>query len=664
MCSAGRIRRLKKCVVDKIAAGEVIQRPANAIKELIENCLDAKATSIQITVQSGGLKLIQLQDNGTGILKNDLEIICERFTTSKLSDFDDLATVSTYGFRGEALTSISHVSHLTIKTKVAEEDCGYKAVYLDGKLVGKLTPCAMNQGTQITVQDLFYNVPSRSKVLKNESEEFSRIWDVVSSYAVHNAHVAFTLKKQGENVPVIRTQGTNNPVDNIRTIHGNNVAKELLMFEENSELLNFKVKGYLTKPNYSAKKLTVLLFVNNRQVESTGIRKGVEEAYRYYFEKDCHPFFYIKLDVDPRIVDVNVHPTKHEVIILHERAIVDKIKSCVTKALSSEAGDSLHYTQALLPGASEPPVAAADKPKLAPQHMVRTDSTAQTLDKFVVDVRDATSSTNTTPVPKKQNSSQRREIRLTSVLELKEDIRSKLHVGLRDIVKNSTFVGCISPRQAVIQHETKLYLCNTEQLSLEMFYQIMVYDFGNLGLLRFEQPISLKDLARIAVDSREFGWKETDGTKEDVAEGVADLLTQHAAMLEDYFSTVIDPEGRLQGIPLLLDGFCPDEGGLPTYVVRLSRNVNWKSEKKCFETFCRETARFYSEQLAMGWAAAEVLDKARPAETTRSHWSWVVEHVVYPALKRCLLPPKEFAENATILEIANLPQIFKVFERC
>jgi len=357
MAAVPTIKKLDEAVVNRIAAGEVIQRPANALKEMIENSLDAKASSITVTVKSGGLKLLQIQDNGCGIRKEDMGIVCERFTTSKLAKFEDLSSIATYGFRGEALASISHVAHVTITTRTGESNCAFKASYSDGKLVparpglsADPKPCAGNKGTQITVEDLFYNVSTRRKALKSSGEEFAKIADVVSKYAIHNSGVAFTLKKQGENMADVRTTNGASILDNIRTIYGASVARELLEVSCDNQKYAFKMQGYISNANYSVKKLQFLLFINHRLVDSSALRKAIETLYEAYIPKNSHPFVYISLEIAPSNVDVNVHPTKHEVHFLHEDSIIEAIQKAFEEKLLGANSSRTYFTQTLLPG--------------------------------------------------------------------------------------------------------------------------------------------------------------------------------------------------------------------------------------------------------------------------------------------------------------------------
>ncbi|XP_034236482.1 DNA mismatch repair protein Mlh1 [Thrips palmi] len=687
MDSVPVIRKLDEVVINRIAAGEVIQRPANALKEMIENSLDAKSSNIQVTVKNGGLKLLQIQDNGTGIRRDDLEIVCERFTTSKLTKFDDLSSISTYGFRGEALSSISHVAHLTITTKTANEKCAYKASYIDGKLKGPPKPCAGTQGTQIAVEDLFYNVSTRRKALKSPGEEHSRIADVVSRYAIHNSKVGFSLKKQGETLSDIRTLPNSTVVDNVRTIYGNSIARELLEVSSEDEVLKFKLQGYVTNVNYSTKKMVFLLFINHRLVESTALKKTLEQVYSVYLPKNSHPWVYLSLELDPRNVDVNVHPTKHEVHFLHEDKVVDRIKAALEEKLLGCNTSRVFYTQARLPdsnptSASQNEQSSSNAPSVLPQHLVRTDSSAQKLDKFFKietssgDVKKTcpgSSSTdqniteeNSAESVSNSSENERRDIQLTSVLLLRKQIESSGHKALCDIFSKFTFVGCINPSLALIQHETVLYLCDTAAICEELFYQLMLYDFGNVGLLRFTSVLSIYELAIIALDSEEAGWTEADGSKDELAQTVKDLLSSKAEMLEDYFSMGIDSDGNLTSIPLLLDNFSPPAEGLPMFVLRLATEVDWETEKECLDGVCREIARFYarisSDAVACSSLTPDSLDHPEPEEG--QDWKWVIEHAIYAALRKNFLPPKIFAEDATVLQIAKLPDLYKVFERC
>nr|XP_056713622.1 DNA mismatch repair protein Mlh1 [Euleptes europaea] len=739
---AGVIRRLDEIVVNRIAAGEVIQRPANAIKEMIENCLDAKASSVQVTVKDGGLKLIQIQDNGCGIRKEDLDIVCERFTTSKLQTFEDLASISTYGFRGEALASISHVAHVTITTKTSDGKCAYRAFYSDGKLKAAPKPCAGNQGTLIAVEDLFYNVATRRKALKNPSEEYAKILDVVSRYAIHNSGISFSVKKQGETVADVRTLSNATTVDNIRSIFGNAVSRELIEVGCEDEMLAFKMTGYVTNANYSVKKCTFLLFINHRLVESSALRKAIETVYAAYLPKNMHPFLYISLEIAPQNVDVNVHPTKHEVHFLHEDSILERVQQHIESKLLGSNSSRMYFTQTLLPGitassadvvkpASSSSANQGTGDKVYAHQMVRIDSRDQKLDAFLqpanksktsglaaeessnkqackesgpqecsdFDVRATGAETMNKPegsmerqpvssedIPsrKKQRTDgdvemeedvrqdltaacvpRRRIINLTSVLTLQEEISNQVHTSLQEMLHNHSFVGCVNPQWALVQYQTKLYLLNTTKLSQEMFYQILVYDFGNFGILRLSEPAPLYDLAILALENAESGWTEEDGPKEGLAEYIVEFLTKKSEMLKDYFSLEIDEDGNLTGLPLLIDNYIPLLEGLPMLVLRLATEVNWDEEKECFESLSKECAMFYSirKQYIMDEPDLNAQQADELGPSTHS-WKWTVEHVLYKAFRTYLMPPKNFTEDGTILQLANLPDLYKVFERC
>ncbi|KAF8777999.1 DNA mismatch repair protein Mlh1-like [Argiope bruennichi] len=668
----GIIKKLDETVVNRIAAGEVVQRPCNALKELIENSLDAKATSISVVVKSGGIKMLQIQDNGTGIKKEDLDIVCERFTTSKLEKFDDLSSISTYGFRGEALASISHVAHVTITTKTEDSKCAFKVQYSDGKPLHPPKPCAGNRGTQILVEDLFYNMGVRKNALRNASEEYAKIAEVVGRYAIHNSGKSFSLKKYGEGNSDVHTLINATTRENIRNIFGATVARELIDLEVEDNRLKFKAKGLISNANYSVKKCTFLLFINNRLVESSPMRKAIESVYAAYLPKNMHPFLYLSLDILPQNVDVNVHPTKHEVRFLYEADIFEKIQQAIDAKLLGANTSRSFLTQTLLPSAPVPieenskSISATGdstkEKKVYDHHLVRTDCKEQKLDAFFHSSQ--TESPNASESKMKENSEElqsRVEIQLTSVLELRDTIEKDCHSGLYEIIQNMTFVGCVDQKFALFQHNTKLYLGNTHEISKELFYQIMLRDFGNFGALRLSNPAPIAELAMIALDSEDSGWTVADGPKESLAKYVVDLLKSKAPMLDEYFSVEIDEDGNLLTLPLLLDNYDPPLINLPGLVLRVASDVEWTSEKECFESFCREMASFYAvpEKNFNQGNGSNVEDASG-----KPSLNWTTEHVIYAAVKKNLKPPNRFSSDTSILQIANLPDLYKVFERC
>ncbi|XP_045780420.1 DNA mismatch repair protein Mlh1 [Maniola jurtina] len=806
MYEPGIIKKLDEEVVNRIAAGEIVQRPANALKELIENSLDARSTNIIITVKAGGLKYLQIQDNGTGIRHDNLDIVCERFTTSKLSQYEDLQAISTYGFRGEALASISHIAHLTILTKTASDKCAYKASYENGKLKGPIKPCAGNNGTQITVEDLFYNVLARKRALRSPNEEYTHIMEVVGGYAIHNSHVGFTLKKFGENTD-IKTPIKSSVIDNVRIIHGNSIARELLEMEVKDPTLKMSVHGYITNVNYSHKKGAMLLFINHRLVDSPTIRKAVDSVYATYLPKNAHSYVYLSLELDPKNVDVNVHPTKHEVQFLYEEQIIDRIKTAIETKLLSCNSSRVMYTQARLPGATmvdEIVRKTTDGAKVYAKDLVRVDSDTQKIDKFfrvankqtdrpqtnktdltkdyIAVIDDAsdrneldrrketnrttnteanvpmdvdifeenneptnkeittprfvfededhlndiensvkepnkTNNINTEPnnknpidlidlespskepnnknpkdmdyldsslvsEPNKNNypkhnwksvavenenisyidpkesfktrtfKYERVETKLTSVKQLRYRVENTCSMNLREILANLIFIACIDCNRSLIQHSTKLYLCETSRLTEELFYETILYDFQNLGLIKLSNPLPLEELFVLGLRAQEDEWNPELGDMRELSQQMVELLVSKRAMLLEYFSLEVTSQGELAALPLLVDGHTPFMGALPTYLVRLVTEVNWDSEKECFDTFSRQTAIFYSQP------NPDTLEDIVKSEM------WKQEHIIFPAIRRNFLPPTSFVSNGAILQIASLADLYKVFERC
>ncbi len=293
--------------------------------------------------------MIQIQDDGCGIRKDDLPIVCKRFTTSKLEIFDDLKSIQTFGFRGEALASISHVAHVSITTKTSQDKCAFKAKYQDGCLIGEPKACAGNTGTQIVVEDLFYNVGIRKKALKSASEEHAKITDVISKYAIHNHGVSFILKRHGETIADVRTLSKSSKTDNIKSIYGASVARELLEVAVREDKLGFTLNGYISNANFSVKKLIFLLFINNRLVDSSNLRKSIELVYANYLPKDKHPFVYMSISILPSNIDVNVHPTKHEVHFLHEDLIIESIQKALDAKLLGTNESRHYYMQSFIP---------------------------------------------------------------------------------------------------------------------------------------------------------------------------------------------------------------------------------------------------------------------------------------------------------------------------
>ncbi|PYI11167.1 DNA mismatch repair protein MutL [Aspergillus sclerotiicarbonarius CBS 121057] len=707
-----RIRALDPDVVNKIAAGEIIVAPMHALKELIENAVDAGSTSIEILVKDGGLKLLQITDNGHGIDRDDLPILCERFTTSKLKQFEDLSSIGTYGFRGEALASISHIAHLTVTTKTAGSSCAWRAQYSDGKLVppkpgqsAAPKATAGRGGTQITVEDLFYNVPTRRRAFRSASEEYAKILDVVGRYSVHCSGVAFSCRKHGDSGVSVSTPAVANTIDRIRQIHGSAVANELVEFKAEDEKLGFRSSGLATNANYHVKRTTILLFINHRSVESTAIKRAVEQTYASFLPKGGHPFVYIDLEIEPQRVDVNVHPTKREVNFLNEDEIIECICNEIRSKLAQVDSSRTFLTQSLLPGVTtiEPstrdnenvgtvPKTPSTTKKPYEHNLVRTDSKVRKITSMLTP---ATPHTPATPQADTgaldeglQYETTEREphrIAFTSIKNLRASVRNTMHNTLTETIASHTYVGLVDERRriAAIQSGVKLYLIDYGMFCTEFFYQTGLTDFGNFGVIKLSPPPKLIDLLRIAADtergehqgsrSQEPQQQEEQEEANEIFTNAPDLvaktLIDRREMLNEYFSMEISPEGDLLSIPLLLKGYLPSLGKLPRFLLRLGPYIDWMSEEECFRTFLRELAAFYTpEQLPPPPPSSETPGNADKKEEDefitqrRAQMARMLEHVVFPALRSRLVATTRLLRG--VVEVADLKGLYRVFERC
>lgn len=633
--------------------------------------------------------------------RDDLAILCERHTTSKITSFEDLSSIATYGFRGEALASISHIAHLTVTTKTKESSLAWRAHYLDGRLAPAKPGqppdpkgVAARQGTQITVEDLFYNIPTRRRAFRSTADEYNKIIDMVGRYAVHCKGVGFTCKKAGEasNSLTVQSQATMN--DRIRQIYGSNVANELIEFNVSDDRWGFKAHGLATNANYHIKKTTLVLFINHRCVESPAVKKAMEQTYVNFLPKGGHPFIYLSLEVDPARVDVNVHPTKKEVHFLNEDDIVQAVCKEVESKLAVIDTSRTFMTQTLLPGVKtvstsrtpddgdEPTTKQTPinkRPFKNPASLIRTDTSERKITSMFTSAADSGPSGGAREEPLSApedityDTSDREPVncKLRSVKELRSEVREDIHTELTEIFASHTFVGIVDERRrlAAIQGGVKLYLIDYGHTCFEYFYQLGLTDFENFGVIQFSTPLNIMTLLRMAaeVEKEATGAADDEFHIEKVVNKVCSQLIERRELLQEYFSMEISPTGELFSIPLLVKGYTPPMVKLPQFLLRLGPKVNWDNEKACFHTFIRELATFYTpEQLPAvpggenGQAQEDISPQVRQR---RQHVRWAVENIFFPAFKARLVATKSLMDGG-ILEVADLKGLYRVFERC
>ncbi len=322
------IKLLPEHIANQIAAGEVVQRPASVVKELIENALDAGASEIKVLIKDGGKTLIQVIDNGSGMNETDARMSLERHATSKISKADDLFAIQTKGFRGEALASIVAVSHTEIKTKTTEQELG-TYIRVEGSKIVKQEPVAVPKGTSIAVKNLFFNIPARRKFLKSIQVEMKHIHDEFIRLALAHPQIKFTLIHNDNIVYQLPESGI---LQRITNIFGNKIKEKLVPVKEETNYI--RIHGFVGKPEFAKlKRGEQFFFVNKRFIKSPYLNHAIMTAYEGLIKEKAHPSYFVFFEIDPKHIDVNIHPTKTEIKFDDESTVYSILKVAVKHSL-------------------------------------------------------------------------------------------------------------------------------------------------------------------------------------------------------------------------------------------------------------------------------------------------------------------------------------------
>lgn len=623
------------------------------------------------------------------------------------------------GFRGEALASMTYVGHVTVTTITKGQLHGYRVSYRDGAMEHEPRACAAVKGTQIMVENLFYNMAARKKTLQNSADDYSKIVDLVSRFAIHHINVSFSCRKHGAARADVHTVATSSRLDAIRSVYGVSVARNLLKIEasDNDPSTSiFEMHGFMSNANYAAKKITMVLFINDRLVEWSALKRAIEIVYATTLPKASKPFIYISIVLPPENIDVNVHPTKREVSVLNQEAIIEQIQSVVESRLrSSDEGRTFHEqttSQSSLSHittskeANLSPTPTGSRSQKVPVHkLVRTDSldpagrlhayTQTKLDGHI----EKSASLDSVRSSVRQRRNPKASADLTSVQELLDEINSNCHPGMMDIVRHCTYVGMADDVFALLQHNTHLYLANVVNLSKELMYQQVLSRFAHFNAISISDPVPLKDLLILALKEEDFDSEcnDNDDLNEKIAEDNSELLKQKAAMLEDYFSINIDQHGNVSRLPMILDQYTPDTDRIPEFALSLGNDVDWEDEKNCIQGVSAVLANFYAmhppmlpnpsgrgllfykkrklldsctEQNTCDSTGSDVINNEvdhellSEAETAWAQHEWTIQHVLFPSMRLFFKPPVSMATNGTFVQVTSLEKLYKIFERC
>jgi DNA mismatch repair protein MLH1 len=563
------IVRLAPDVVMQIAAGEIVQRPFNAIKELLENALDAKAT--KVAVYANELAKLQVTDNGSGILKEDFARLCVRHSTSKLKQLSDLQTISTFGFRGEGLASISAVSFVTVRSRTPSSEVAFEAAFERGAVKGPVRPVPGNPGTTITVENLYYNDrEKRDFYAAKVGDELKLIEKLVQSYAIHNSNIAFSFKREKTTALLVSTPGATTPLAVIGTVFSKHAADNLLPLSLNLQEMGIRVDGYVTNGLYSGPKTHWIVFVNNRLIsDAPEFKKAVKGAYdQVYNKQKKKPLVYLSISVDPRNVDVNCDPCKARVRILRDVEAAAALRERVVSMLSTfetTQKQVAHRVQQTLTG-KEPEAKRAKK--TSPKEKSPTGG--------------GVTSPVSKVMPRAPPSPKAAQHASPLVQGILSEFADAWLPEWTTLMKKHHFLGVVEPSHSAVQIEDGLYVVNHIVLSRAIAFQYAVSQIGRYDRVRLGRPVSVFAAVRAGLDSPREGYDASkDAPIDDCAASVAQLLGQNCDFYRDSFGIelrVVNDELSVVALPKHPFAQFPDIVAIPSLLIALAYDVTYDAE--------------------------------------------------------------------------------------
>ena len=565
------------------------------------------------------------------------------------SEYNDLKSIRSFGFRGEALASISHCAHLEIISKPSAQAVAHRIKFIDGAPVDVVKPAARRDGTTIRATELYHNMGTRKGTM-SVGDERNKIGEIVRAYAVHYHRLMITWFRVDTNTAVLKTVGSLKRHDAIRSIFGKDIAFEMLHFKTTDKTLHLDIEAHCSNPSYEGKKLHLILFINGRLVNCKTIRQTIESVFATFVGKTSKPFVYLSLNMPGANIDVNVHPTKLEVQFLHEEKINDLLQKEFDKILAarsdertmkcaasffntSETSINLDVTKVTTDSQSQP---RRDNTK------VREDARMLTLDSFIKPSENNEKVLTSRKSVKRKNelcltlggAVKRQRLELDSMKQLEEERAKNTDLDLSKILVNFSVVGAIDPSKYLVQYDVSLLLLDMASISTDMFHQILLRDYGNFDAVPVVPPVPLMQVCQMME-------LDCSGLKK---------VTKMSAMLSDYFAITIK-DGNLSSLPIIIDDYAPPVNDIYKLINSLCTKVTWDSEKECLGSIARAIAEFYS--------IGSSLQRHQP-----NSWKATIEHGVMDTLKSNIYKPRDFGDTLPYKRVTSLPDLYKVFERC